>query len=307
MDAVILCGDKGASRMVEGERKAFLYIHGAPLFMYVVHAAIKVERVSRIFIVGDKEKLDYHLSQIRWAPLTKPVTTIEQAGSLLENIWSGFVSTIDNYQEGMEAANPEVMRKYVLFLPGDAPLMTPEEINEFLDKADMDSHDYVAGFTPSEVMEKYYPTRDKPGIRMAYVHFREGLFRINNMHLARPFLCRNKDVIQVMYVSRYQKDMQNILRLAKDMWEHHVNLQSLMQYTLLQLAMFLSFARMTFLSDMVRRRVTMAKVAKSVSKILGMRTGWAVTERGGAALDVDNNADYETMKAMFMEWRSGLG
>ncbi|MDH5638459.1 MAG: NTP transferase domain-containing protein [Nitrospinota bacterium] len=301
MDAVILCGDKGASRMVEGESKAFLFMSGKPLFLRVALAVADVDRVARLFIIGDKAKIDLHLS--RHPPLSKPVVTLEQQGSLLENILAGFIATIDGYQPGMENTIPSIRDKVVMLAPGDTPLLHPAEINEFLDGANMEDFDYVAGLTPDHVMARYLPAGGEPGISMAYMHFREGRFRINNLHVARPFACRNLDVVQLIYASRYQKDLKNIARLTRDMWEHHVKLQCLLLYAGLQAAMFLSFVRLRFLGDIIRRFIPLKSVAEAASRILGMRVSWAVTTRGGAALDVDNDIDYETMKKMFHQWK----
>jgi len=301
MDAVILCGDRGASRMVEGESKAFLFMHGLPLFLRVAQSAARVERVARIFIIGDKKKIDLRLS--RHPILAKPVVTLEQKGSLLENIMAGFIATIEGYQPGMEKTDPRIAGKVVMLMPGDTPLLHPAEINEMLDGADMEKYDYVAGFTPDHVLARYGPSVGKPGVSMAYMHFREGLYRINNLHVARPFACSNMDVVQLLYASRYQKDLRNIIHLTRDMWRHHVKTQSLVLYAKLQAAMFLSFARLRFLSDIVRRGIPMESVAVAAGRILGMRVGWAVTTRGGAALDVDNDIDYETMKIMFHTWK----
>jgi len=305
MDALMLCGDKGASRMVEGESKAFLYMHGMPLFYWVALAAAQVDRVARIFIIGDKAKLDRHLS-LR-PPLAKPVFTLEQEGSLLENIMAAFKASIDGYQPGMEERDAAVRSKSVLLMPGDAPLLQPGEIDEFLDGADMERYDYVAGMTPDSVMARYYPTERKPGIKMAYLHFREGLFRINNLHVARPFACKNIDVVQLMYASRYQKDLKNIVHLTRDMWRHHVKMQSLILYATLQGAMLSSFLGFGFLASILRKRAPMEAVAQAAGRILGMRVSWAVTRSGGAAVDVDNDIDYETMKARFHEWREAQG
>ncbi|MDH4183694.1 MAG: nucleotidyltransferase family protein [Nitrospinota bacterium] len=302
LDAIILCGDKGASRMVEGESKAFLFMHGKPLFIRAATAAAQVERVGRIFIIGDKTKLDYYVSRFKGTLPNKPITTLEQDGSLLENIWAGFIGSIDGYQQGMENTDLAIKEKVVLLMPGDTPLISPAEINQFLDGADMEKFDYAAGMTQEAVMARYYPAQGKPGIKMAYLHFKEGRFRINNLHLARPFACRNREVIQLMYNSRYQKDIRNILRLTRDMWTHHAKTQTLVLYARLQAAMFMSFAGFGRTSDWLRRGVTMRAVAEAVGGILGMRVCWSETSRGGAALDVDNDIDYETMKIMFRQW-----
>ena len=302
LDAVILCGDRGSARMVEGEAKAFLFIHGLPMFLWPAMAANQSPEVGRLFFVGNKKKLDYYLARASQY-ISKPTVTIEQGSTLLENAWKGFLATVDGYSDGAEKTNPSMMEKAVLYIPGDAPLVCPEEIGEFIAASDMGRFDYVAGFTKESVMERYYPSGGLPGIKMAYLHFMEGRFRINNLHLVRPFKCANREVAQMMYHSRYQKDLRNIVHLARDLFALGVNRRTLAIYAKLQAAMFLNFAGLTGASDLIRARVPMADVAGAVDAILGMRVGWAVTSRGGAALDVDNDADYETMKKMFHRWK----
>jgi len=288
--------------MVEGESKAFLFIHGLPMFLWPAMAASQSPGVRRLFFVGNQKKLDYHLARASQY-ITKPVTTMEQGSTLLENAWKGFLATVDGYTEGAEKNNPAMLAKPVLFMPGDAPLISPAEIGEFIAAADMGRYDYVAGFTEDKVMERYYPSAGQPGIKMAYLHFKEGRFRINNLHLVRPFMCANREVAQMMYHSRYQKDLRNIVHLARDLWGLRVHRRTLALYVQLQTAMFLNFIGFTGVSDLIRSRVPMADVAVAVERILGMRVGWAVTT-GGAALDVDNDVDYETMKMMFHRWRA---
>jgi len=304
VDTLLMCGDKGASRPVQAESKPYLYLHGAPLFIHVLKTLARIERINRIFIIGDKERLDHLLSiHASSFSISKPVTTLDQWESLLSNVWNGFVSTLDRYEPGDEEENRDIQSKVVFILPGDSPLVSAGEINEFFDQADMAKFDHVTGLTGKDVMEKYYPAKGKPGIKMAYFHFREGDYRINNLHMARPCACRNRQAIQQAYNSRYQKDMKNIIKLTKDMWAHHVKLQSLSIYFMMQLSMFLTFIGLSWLNAISRRYTPLAAVSAAVSRILGMRFGFAFTNRGGAALDVDNERDYEAVKARYFEWK----
>jgi len=302
VDAVMLCGDRGASKAVDGESKAFLPLHGKPLFIHVVEALLNVTRVGRVFIIGDRARLDHCLAQWNANP-GRPIVTLPQGASLIENVWNGFLATIEGYQPGLERRDEAVADKTVFFLPGDSPIISSAEIDEFFDQADMARYDYVAGFTPQRAMEKFYPAGGAPGIRMAYLYFAEGVYRINNLHLARPFAGRNRDAIQRMYNSRYQKDLGNIVRLTRDMWRHHVKLQSLALYFMLQLSQFFAFTGLWRLNRFTRRHTPMEAVAAAAGRILGLRMGWAITTRGGAALDIDNARDYAAMKERFFEWK----
>lgn len=306
LDALLLCGDRGANRPVMGESKVFLYLHGKPLFMYPLEALLASPAIGRVFIVGNKARLDQSLAQMK-APPEKPVVTIEQKANLLANAWEGFLYTLDGYGPGDEERRPDLRNKVVFILPGDAPLISQEDIDDFLGKADMDKYDHVIGFSTREAMSGYYPSGGRPGIKMAYIHMREGAFRINNLHLARPFACANRQAIQLMYNSRYQKDVRNIIRLSRDMWAHHVKLQSLALYFMMQLSLFSAHLGLNRLRDFFRRRAPIGAVAASVGRILGMRVGYVITDRCGAALDIDNERDYETMKLRFWEWKQGSG
>ena len=60
-DAVLLAGDRGASRTVCGSNKAFLPVNGIPLFIHVLRALGRAELVRRICVVGPHERLEQAL------------------------------------------------------------------------------------------------------------------------------------------------------------------------------------------------------------------------------------------------------
>ncbi|HJM82347.1 MAG TPA: NTP transferase domain-containing protein [Nitrospinota bacterium] len=304
VDTLLLCGDKGASRSVYGVSKSFIYMHGKPLFAHVLDALFKTQNVRRIFIIGNKQKLDANISQLgRQKDFPKPVITIEQDSNLIANIWSGFLATLGANHQSERQVNKELIDKVILVLPGDVPLISAAEVDDFLLKADIGCYDYVMGMTPSNEMAIFHSTGKKPGIKMASAYFREGSFRINNLHLARPFACKNLDAVQLLYNSRYQKNVMNMLRLTRDMWRQHIKVQSLFLYFLMQVSSLLAYLGLEKFNWVARRYVPMTKVAAAVGRILGMRAGFVITTAGGAALDVDNEADYETMKLRFLEWK----
>jgi len=303
IDALLLCGDKGASRPVGGDSKAFLAIEGDPLFLHVLRALDRASRVGRVFVIGDKERLDAVLSE-KGGALTKAVVTLEQWGDLASNAWNGFLATLDGYEPGMENTDEDMRDRVVFGMASDSPLVSSAEVDEFFDRADMDRYDYVVGLTPERAMSRYYPAPGRPGIKMAYLHLREGLFRINNMHMARPFAFANRGPIQKLYRSRYQKKLRNIARLARDIWGERRIMSHLWLYFLMQMSMWLTNMGLRGAGDMVRRRAPIDAVTGAMGDILGLRVGYAVTERGGAALDIDNDGDYNTMRTMFAEWKA---
>ncbi len=185
------------------------------------------------------------------------------------------------------------------------PLLSNVEVDEFASKCDMENFDYVLGVTPEEKLSRYYASDDLPGIHMAYIHFREGNLRQNNLHMVRPFKVENRRYIQTMYDLRYQKEFGNAVSLA---WEI-LNKKSggwgiLGNYLLMQLSLIFSRRGLGFLSDSVRDRTSLDSINACISKLLKTRFTVARTSFGGATLDIDCESDYEVIQRRFSEWMS---
>jgi len=301
VDALLLCGDKGAAHPIRGESKAHLTISGEPLFIHALKALATADHVRRIFVIGDKQRLDQAINSFYKGK--KPVITLEQWAHLVDNVWNGFLATIDGYKDGAEN-NPDIANRVVFALPCDAPLISSEEVDDFISRADMDKYDYVVGLTPKESLEKYYPTDEKPGIKMAYMHFREGLYRINNLHMARPFAFKNRTAIQQLYDARYQKRFHNFVKLLKDFWGIPGVPSKVWLYFTLHVSLALTRMGFEGASDMTRHITPMKLVVEGMGEVLGVRAGYLATTQGGATIDIDNEKDFITMEKMFDEWKA---
>lgn len=302
VDAVLMCGEDPASRPVLGENKISLPVSGRPIFLYVLDALMSASRVRRVFVVGDKPRLE---AAIRADSIpAKPVTVIAQGRNLLENVWSGFIATLDGYAEGTEKTNPDFAGRVILGLPGDSPLITPEEIDDFIGGADMTKFDYAVGLTPASSLVRFQPSADGPGIRMSSLHLREGLFRISNLHLARPFAFKNKSAVLRMYETRYQRKLSSVLLFTRHLWATPGARSSIWLYLALQACLTLSRMGLAGFADILRRIIPADKVVAVMSRITGARAGVVITTHGGAALDIDNESDYHAMTLMFDRWRA---
>ena len=303
IDAILMCGDGKASHAVAGERtKALLNLDGEPLFVHVLSALEKSPSVKRIFIIGPKSRLDDALAK-RGAPERKPVKVLEQKEGLMTNAWSGFLASIDSYAPGIENEVEGVREKAVLFLAGDAPLITPAEIEEFLDAVDSGSFDYIVGLSPADSLSRFAKAPGQPGIDMASFHAKEGLFRINNLHVARPFAFANRGAVQEMYNARYQKSIMSFLSLFSKLLMVREIRNELWLYVLMQAALFFRRIGLSSASDALRHHIPIKTVMDGIGKILGLRAGAAITYLGAAAIDVDNDEDYLAMKKMFATWQ----
>ncbi len=308
LDAIVMAGDREGSRPVKGVNKALLEIRGIPLVSYVVAALERSRYVARIFVVGPQKELTQAL-KIRPAGSTmrKPVIILEQWNTLLENAWNTFLETLKEdeqvgpTEEGMLRARHG--DKVALVVGADIPLVTPYEIDEFIEQADLERYDFVLGMTPEEVLRPYYPQKDRPGIKLAYFAFKDSLERQNNLHLVRFFAIQNRAYVEKMYRHRYQRRWRNIIRLAWNIVRMpETRPWMLLSFILLHVARILEALRLHRLRRLVSRFLDKRKLEAAVSQILKARFGSVVTHYGGAALDVDNEKHLMCMEANFEYW-----
>lgn len=305
-DAVLLAGDRGASRQVCGRNKSFLDLDGIPLFIHVLRALQRAERIKRICIVGPYEQLVAALTDHQVLPGQRDTILVcEQGDSLLQNVWKAFLFLCPE----AEAASPlpsALSEKAVLYISGDIPLVTPFEIDTFLQRCDTARYDYFLGIASAEHLQVFGPQRGLPGIRTHFFHIREGRYRQNNLHLVKPLRVANRTYIQKVYDYRYQRDMRNILRLAREFIKVHVGWKGLWCYALLHWNQLLSRMRLSPLTVPTRALLSLSFVEHCVSRVLGTRFVATVTPMVGAVLDIDNEADYKAMCALFATWQRYL-
>jgi len=305
-DAILMAGDRASYKAVYGENKAFLEIEGVPVILYVLSALERSRRVSRVFVVGPRERilraLEAHGARMG---IRKPVVVLEQAETVLENARMAFLATLP---EGVPQSRLE--DKAVLVLGGDIPLVTGAELDEFIQACDLTRYDYVLGMTSAGAMKAYHPPADGsgPGIRFAYFCFRDGKERQNNLHMIRVLRVLNERMVHAMYRFRYQQRWRNVARLLWDLLrESGVTVRVVALFVLLHLCRVLDRREgrvREALQRFLRRFLVKPRMEQDVSRILGARFGTALTTLGGAALDVDNERDFQVIKQRFRGWMS---
>jgi GTP:adenosylcobinamide-phosphate guanylyltransferase len=300
VQAILLAGDRGASRAVRGSSKAFVEIAGKPMVVHVLEALLRTPEVSEVFATGDTLRLEKAFAEHGCVALSAargcPLHLVPQAGSLYENIWNSFLRSLPPGEPDPEHA--------VLVVPSDIPLVVPEEVSDFLAKAAKLDADYVIGLTPEEALAAYRPHGAEPGIEMAYFNLREGRFRQNNLHCVRPLKMGNRHYVQDMYENRYQKEWGNTFRLAwRVLSREWRNLWVLGFYLVMHVAGALQRRGYRRLSDLVRRFAALSTVERGMSDLLRTRVLCATTSLGGAALDIDNAEDLEAAEQMFERWK----
>ncbi len=198
-DALLVAGEGKDSYKVNHRHKAFLPIEGKCVISYVIEALQKAQSVRSITIIGPKKEILEHMETDGInSDRPKPIHVLEQKRNLYENVWHGFLSTLPEERPEQELENSPYRDKAVLVVPCDSPLITPHEIDYFVQSSNLENYDQVLGMTPEASLRVFYPEPGKPGIRMAYLHLKEQRYRINNLHLVKPIKIGHRHHIQQM-------------------------------------------------------------------------------------------------------------
>ena len=127
----------------------------------------------------------------------------------------------------------------------------------------------------------------------------------NNLTVVRPLRVGNRHYIQAVYENRYQKELGRGLRLAWQMLTREFrNLSVLLLFILLHVAGILDRRGYGRAADRIRTWVSLPAVERGMSKMLRTRLRFVITELGGAALDIDNEADLAVAEKMMGRWKA---
>jgi GTP:adenosylcobinamide-phosphate guanylyltransferase len=303
--AIVTAGDSRAAKAVYGKSKVYLEVDGLPLVAHVVRILQGCPEIDAVWVVGDPGRLEKALgSQHFRSGLSKPLYIVEQQRDLISNCWETYRRIIaGNPTLGRDPEGADLDQE-VLYISGDVPLATPQEISSFVKQAQSLSADYVLGLCPAESLDVFRASNaEESGITVAYFNTRDGRFRQNNMHYARPGRIGRRDRIEEMYEMRHQRRFWNMFTLALRLLMSRVGG--------LKIAVLFGFMHMAGIADrngharlarLLCRRVTLEVNRSTIAKILDTRFALAVTESGGCALDIDNEEEYDAICERYSEW-----
>jgi len=303
--AVVTAGDRGAAKAVYGESKVFLEIDGRPLVAHVAAVLQRVPEVSEVWVIGDAGRLRavFERADVK-REITKPLHILEQGRNLYENVWQAYRCLLPGAGPQGRDPEPEDFDTEVLYVSGDLPFATSQEISEFVQRGLALGCDYAAGFVTEESMRGFLPAPAQPGLRMATFNLREGRYRQSNLHLVKPARLGNRHYIEEMYEHRHQRELGQILGLAWTLLtSERGGLRVLSYYALMHLAGVVDRWRLRRLADWVRRWVSIARVERSCSDLLRTEFRFVATEIGGCAIDVDTEHEYDVSSQRYHEWR----
>jgi molybdopterin-guanine dinucleotide biosynthesis protein A len=302
--AIVTAGDRGAARLVYGQSKAYLEVAGRPLVAHVVAMLQDVAEVSEVWVVGDAARLEEALGEpaLR-GQLAKPLHIVEQHDNLYENAWETFKLTLPGAgPKGRESSGDEVDAQ-VIYLSCDTPFATPQEIGSFIARGQDLDCDYALGLATDGSMRHY--TEEQAGgqaLDIAFFNVREGRVRQNNLHLARPARIHNRRYIQDMYRHRHMRKFGSMAALISKMLFRSGGIWIVFFYLIMHVAGLADRRGWRGSAKLIRSFVTLRHNELGVSRLLDCDFRLVVMDVGGCAVDVDTEADYDTVCARFDEW-----
>jgi len=302
MDCVVLAGSGHAYKDVKGSNnKAFLTLNGKPIMWYVLNQLIQVERIERIMITGPREPIEQVLAMTpfveRIAEKKSNILVFDDLGDVLNSALNALEKT-----GGIKDPN-----RWVFVVPSDIPFARKGEVEQFLDRCELDKYDFFSGVVSSKALSNFYPTETLPGIKMAYFHTAEEDFRISNMHLARVANIHNLGYLRKTYSMRYLKKLKNIVWMVFELSKLCVRIPGAISFFLnASLTGILYRKGYQRLPNWLRKRNRIHKPESYISKILETRFKIVPTDYGAMALDIDNDTDFDTIRLRFEEWNDLL-
>ncbi len=302
-DAAIMAGGPMAPFARTLPNKTFIKIKGRCLFAHVLNALMGAERIRRVYLVGPLEAIEKELAADAGLNLSrKPVTVVPESRNLIDNMFNAFTASIEGYHPGEELNNAALLEKSIFGVAGDCPLIIPEEVDQFLERCDLSRYDYSVGMTSEETLNRFYTHHDGHVIRLIHTPFAEGLLRVNNLRLAKPFRIAHRNELHEMYQLRHLRKVRNIIKLGYGLSKRGLTGEEWRVWATMFMAIKARRLGFTRLAESLRRRAPMATVTGAVDKILGTRSTIVLTTYGGAALDVDRPSNAPLFESHFDEW-----
>ncbi len=303
--AIVTAGDSRAAKAVYGKSKVYLEVDGLPLVAHVVRTLQDCAEVDAVWIVGDTNKLEDALGSERLKKsLCKPLFIVPQQRDLISNAWETYRRVLSgNVLEGRDP-RPDELDTEVFFLSGDIPLATPQELSSFIKQSQALNVDYALGLCPAESLEVFRAKNsNETGIEVAYFNTRDGRFRQNNLHYARPARIGRLDRIEEMYELRHQRRFWNMFTLAIRLLAARVGgIRIAVIFGLMHMAGIADRYGRRRLARLLCRAVTLEVNRATIARILDTRFAFVVTESGGCGLDIDTEEEYDAICERFDDW-----
>jgi len=248
--AVVLAGgelEKSLEERFDSRSKAFITIRGKMMVEYVMDALENAPSVGEKIISAPDGKIPPEIE--------KKFDGIARSG---ENI-------LMSMKNGIEMIEPAPAR--VLVVPCDAPLLTPDSIEDFISRCEKSEGDLFYSFLPRKISEEKYP-----GFKHTYVKLREGIFCGGSLFLINPAV-----------IEAARKLFERVIAARKKPWRIA---------TLLGLKIIFKFSQGI---------LTVKDLEEKVSQLLGYRAAGIETSYPEVGINIDSAEQYDRVLEILKE------
>lgn len=303
VNAIILAGEGKDSRKIQGQSKLHLQLDNTPLLIKLITALSVVESINGICIVGPAQSIE-DILDVAGLANNPAVAVVPQRDNIFENCEAGVSYFVPEYKDSRSEILEEHLHEEFLLLPIDMPFVTKNEIEEFITNCHQQDLDYGVGMTEESFLKMYYPSQNKPGLTLNFLHLKEGNFRLNNLHLIKPFQVKNREFIAKMYTRRHQSNAANIVSTAYDfLITERMGLGPVLFFIYLEFLALLNHLGFHKLVEGLKTKASQGRVARYTSKLLKARVAIVETSIGSCAADIDSDEDYRAVRQRCDEWQ----
>jgi molybdopterin-guanine dinucleotide biosynthesis protein A len=241
VDCIILAGSDPNSELALQEgvsNKALLPIGGKEMICYVLETFRKLKEIERIVVIGPAESLAFLKEKFA-------VEIVSEGQSMWDNILTANQFLKSNH--------------YVLFSSSDIPLITPEAVEDFLEKCRPYDRDFYYPIISKKNSETYFP-----GVKRTYLTLCEGIFTGGNILLVNPAKIESSLVL-----------MEDFLKARK------------------RPVKMLSFLGMGFIMRYLTKKLTISQLEARFSHLLNLTAKAVESSHPEIGFDVDKPLDLE--------------
>lgn len=252
VDAVVLAGGEGAVIDPTVSVKGLVPVAGKPMVEWVVDCLRDSRTIARIAVVVPHD---------------------EDLGSWTEKVDHVVVHSgrfIDNLLAGVDAFDGDLD---VLVATGDVPALTPEAVDDFVERSVARRAEVSYPLVKKADMEAQFPGSERTFVRIEGGPVTGG----NMMLLAKSIVHRNRDIGQRLFDTR-----KSPVRMAK-------------------------VIGVPFILKLVTGRLRPVDVEKKLSELLGGRCAAIYTEYASIGADVDKPIDVVVAERVLYERSTGTG
>jgi GTP:adenosylcobinamide-phosphate guanylyltransferase len=177
VDAVVLAGGDGAVIDPTARFKGLLPIAGKPMIQWVVEALKKSDNVAEVAVV---------------------VPTAEDLGPWADQVDKLVVSSGSFIENGLAGIRSFRNDRPTLAVTGDIPALTPEAIDDFVERSLATGADFTYALIPKEVMLEQFPGSERTFVKLA-----DGKVTGGNMMIVNPYLVEQNAMLgQALFDTR---------------------------------------------------------------------------------------------------------